>query len=598
MRHLVTVILVMLVLGAVVTGCEGARRYDSRLTAADSLMRSAPDSALAMVEAVVRDSLTDEADRAYRDLLLTQARYRCYITATSDSDINRALAWFRTHPSDREKLTRAYIYKGAVMEELGHPDSAMLYYKTAEATASPDDYFNLGYSNLRIGQLYQRLYYNDSAVVSRMRKAARFFGITGDTSYLITSIGTQGLFENVVGKDSAFHLLEKAISLGKEINASKRFFFQSKLAAYYFYDQNYQCAKDLSLDIVENGKDYCKEHQFYYYAARSYIKLNRIDSALRVKSMIPPPLDAVDSMNWHLLQSELAQATNDYRSYAYHIREADDIDKRIMKSSIETTIPSTELNFDIQQRETKREKEHIFNIILITVAFILIAALLISCSILLLRKINQRYETQLEEVQTELKKLIDETESKELAIESERNDYRQQLAEKNIELNNLKQLNDELEAKQENVTEQVSFIIQCRKRAFKQLFYDLRVKTFSNGSKKVMPLVGIFKEFSENKKIIHSTPKEPFWSNLKLSVDGEYNGIASFVEDKYPTLSVNEQHLFLLLCAGLSRQIIKICMDYANEVTVSNNKRRLMKKMGLDISFEEFIKQFSEGKTL
>ena len=31
------------------------------------------------------------------------------------------------------------------MEELGHPDSAMHYYKTAEATAAPDDYFNLAY---------------------------------------------------------------------------------------------------------------------------------------------------------------------------------------------------------------------------------------------------------------------------------------------------------------------------------------------------------------------------------------------------------------------------------------------------------------------
>ena len=29
------------------------------------------------------------------------------------------------------------------MEELGHPDSAMHYYKTAEATAAPDDYYNL-----------------------------------------------------------------------------------------------------------------------------------------------------------------------------------------------------------------------------------------------------------------------------------------------------------------------------------------------------------------------------------------------------------------------------------------------------------------------
>ena len=32
------------------------------------------------------------------------------------------------------------------MEELGHPDSAMHYYKTAEATAAPDDYFNLAYT--------------------------------------------------------------------------------------------------------------------------------------------------------------------------------------------------------------------------------------------------------------------------------------------------------------------------------------------------------------------------------------------------------------------------------------------------------------------
>ena len=32
---------------------------------------------------------------------------------------------------------------GSVMEELGHPDSAMHYYKTAEATAAPDYYYNL-----------------------------------------------------------------------------------------------------------------------------------------------------------------------------------------------------------------------------------------------------------------------------------------------------------------------------------------------------------------------------------------------------------------------------------------------------------------------
>ena len=150
----------MLLLVAVVTGCHRAPRYDSRLVAADSLMHDYPDSALAIIDAVSLDSLATEADHAYRDLLITQARYKCYIVATTDSDINRALAYYQRHSGEREKLTRAYIYKGAVMEELGHPDSAMLYYKHAEANAAPNDYFNLGQINTRIASLY-RIYYAD-----------------------------------------------------------------------------------------------------------------------------------------------------------------------------------------------------------------------------------------------------------------------------------------------------------------------------------------------------------------------------------------------------------------------------------------------------
>ncbi len=60
--------------------CAGRQPYDKRLIAADSLMHDFPDSALALVEGVCRDSLTAESERAYRDLLFTQARYRCYIT--------------------------------------------------------------------------------------------------------------------------------------------------------------------------------------------------------------------------------------------------------------------------------------------------------------------------------------------------------------------------------------------------------------------------------------------------------------------------------------------------------------------------------------
>ena len=71
MKRLPLVILVFAVLAAVVAGCGRTPRYDGRLVAADSLMRSVPDSALAIVEGVCRDSLAAEGDRAYRDLLLT-----------------------------------------------------------------------------------------------------------------------------------------------------------------------------------------------------------------------------------------------------------------------------------------------------------------------------------------------------------------------------------------------------------------------------------------------------------------------------------------------------------------------------------------------
>ena len=159
-EQLTYILALILVLGAVVPGCHEAPRYDGRLAQADSLMLDKPDSALALLEGLDGATLATKGDSAYRDLLLTQARYRCYITATSDSAINRALAYYRAHPSEREKLTRAYIYKGAVMEELNHPDSAMLYYKHAEAVADPSDYFNLGYVKNAHGHIVPRLLFN------------------------------------------------------------------------------------------------------------------------------------------------------------------------------------------------------------------------------------------------------------------------------------------------------------------------------------------------------------------------------------------------------------------------------------------------------
>ena len=50
-----------------------------RLVELDSLIAVAPDSAAALLEAIPADSLPTAADRAYRALLLTQAKYKADI---------------------------------------------------------------------------------------------------------------------------------------------------------------------------------------------------------------------------------------------------------------------------------------------------------------------------------------------------------------------------------------------------------------------------------------------------------------------------------------------------------------------------------------
>jgi hypothetical protein len=585
----------MLLLVALVTGCGRAPRYDSRLSAADSIMQTAPDSALAIVQAVTPDSLATLGDRAYRDLLLTQARYKCYITATSDSDINRALTYYQQHSREREKLTRAYIYKGAVMEELGHPDSAMLYYKQAEATAAPDDYFNLGYSNLRIAELYQSFFANDSMVVYRMRRAAHYFTVIRDTGYLITAIGTQGGYPDILGQDSACLYLKKAIELGKKVNSNKRFQYQSKLAGISFYDGEYRKAKELAMDIVRNGSENCNENQFYYYAARSYLKLGLVDSAYHVKSLIPTPSRAVDSMNHHLFMSELCQSEHRLEECAKHSQKADSIQKRIMKVSLNTNLAVTELEWNVNHREKQLKYESSNRLEIIIGCSLLAILAIVLFGLHVFKGLSRRYNDKLVCAQQKLEKMIAEADEQMLLLTSEREKYKKSLDRKELELSKMSNQNRDLKTKQADVSRQISEVVRHRLSALKELNQSIRVKRDSiRGS--AVPLLIVIKDLYDNNRMLQTTPTNSFWRELKLSVDEEYQGIASYVERSFPNLTKRDQHLFLLMCAGFPNQIIKVCMNYTNDVTASKRKKNLLSaKMGLNIKLDEFIDMYLEG---
>ena len=572
MRHLLSVISVMAVLVAVATGCGRGARYDGRLVAADSLMHDCPDSALAVVEGVCRDSLAAEGDRVYRDLLLTQARYRCYITATSDSDINRALAYYRAHPDEREKLTRAHIYKGAVMEELGHPDSAMLHYKHAEATAAPDDYFNLGYVKMRIATLYQDQYSQDTVAIIYKKQAIQCFEIIGDTNFLISCYGDLGGLCGVKYPDSTEYYLKHAIKLAQLINSTKQYTYKSRLAGFYFFQyEDYPRAKTLSMDVLRNGKAYSKDNQFYYYAALSYLRMGMIDSARFVLNSTPAPIDVVDSMNWHQVVAEIAKAEKNLISYSLHYTQSKDNQIYVMANSDDGSLKDAEaeyhrINNKQQVAQKSRDNQNLTIALLIAV---LIISSLVGLSFYLKHIIRNNDEIQKHEI-----KVLDDT------------------------ITGLKNRQHTLLQMQGSVSELLGYRIKALNELLDSIKFKDKAKEKSNGrTRSVIPLSSVIEGMSRIYQPLDVQLSDKFWDKLKRSLDGEYKGIITYIESNYPNLTEREIQLLCLSCANLSPQIIKMCMNYTNVKSVFNNKNIIVRnKMGLDMTFDEFVKYYLKNE--
>ena len=89
------------------TGCQHKKSTATTLAEAEAMMYTCPDSALQMLEAIPHpDRLTGQEQADYA-LLLSLARYRCYVPATSDSLINIAVQYYQDK-DDADKRGMAY----------------------------------------------------------------------------------------------------------------------------------------------------------------------------------------------------------------------------------------------------------------------------------------------------------------------------------------------------------------------------------------------------------------------------------------------------------------------------------------------------------
>ncbi len=541
----------------VIAGCGRSHRYDSRLVLADSLMQANPDSALALVQAVDADSLSTEGDRAYHDLLLTQARYKCYITATSDSAINRALAYYRHHKGEREKLTRAYIYKGAVMEELNHPDSAMFYYKTAEAIADPKDYANLGYATLRIADLY-RMYYADAETgFEKFKSALHFFTLTGNKRLQQNCLFNMGGYSAITKIENPDKYLLRSTQLALELNDSLEYFNCQELRCRQLIrrDSSLDEAKKIAMDCLYNYEQFIN-NDLLLDLAELYAKTGKTDSAQFFLDHVNESINTIDigqiRTRKYMILSILALKSGDDAQSNLYNKLAHQIEDSINNNKEKHRIQQIENTNNSHQVNKFRQKIHGLK----WLVFFLIIASLVTLILLVMNhyRKNRFFEAIIKE------------------LDQHKSNTQRNLPEL-VNIDKHEALLAQVEIKDSIIGHFVQNMVDFMQTTIDASEHDsiTRIRERINDS------------------INNITADEKFWTSLRAFLDNNHNNIITHIAQN-PKITNKDLKFIELLCCGFNYIEISITMGYVPSY-VCQKRNAIAQKLNLDISLQDYLNQ-------
>ena len=558
MRTLFKIVLITAILAGILDSCSGAPHYDNRLVAADTLLNDNANSekALEQLSSINPSELSTQSDKAFYGLLATQARYKCYITASSDSDINRALDYYQHHGNEKDKLIRSYIYHGAVMEELGKPDTAMLSYKRAEVEAlEKRDIFNVGYARLRMGVLYNEHHAYDGRDIEKFEQALDCFKATNNIDYQIVCLQKLGANYRQTNPDKAQKAISEAISLAQEKKDTGKIINSvSELAQLYFRLENNKSNKTAYQQLQQikaldpEGHYRSTDKILSYRFANIYSALRMPDSAMYYLQFVEnQKLSQKDSIQYLEALSNIAKAKGDSITYLKLINECNNLTFSILSDPdvLDIMYAENAIDQEYAQKEEANQRK----------AFAIVASVILA--LLALALLFYRRAHRYDRLVLELK---DQSQS---------------------------QMND-LTGLQGNISE--------------MKINDERLKGF------IASNMGMMREMIEacyhepNNRIAENMKRivkfqdsnRDNWVKLYDYIDLEHNNIMTRTRQQYPQLNDRDLLLLALTSMGFTYIQTAIIMGYSNATSVSVIKQRLAKKMGLDCSLNEYIEQYAQ----
>ena len=588
MRNIIHIIIYMLAaisFAAILGGC-GNEADNRQLVDIDTLLaQNQAEDALLMLNAINTSSYNNK-ERAYYDLLTTQANHDCRIAATNDSNINGAVKYFMAH-NDKEKHARALLYQGYINAELGDLDKAVTCLRQAEDLAIDKDLKTRALTKMKIGELYQSQVIGAKTLGARKyREALELFNALDDKlNQIICLSELGGLYRiNSEKQDSAIFYINAAINLS--IQEIKQKYVVANLfsrAEYHASRGDYQAAKDDAIEAI-SWKGKLKIHpRIHYTAASAYLHLGRLDSARYYLRHAPEMTTVADSIMHYQLLADLARREGKVDDAINYLNMTHNLADSVAMSSMNDKLLEVEKKYDSQQAALENALlSSRLRGTLLGLAMLLLTALALAFLV-------WRYRNRLKIQQTEYelqKADLDESIASLQNMQETINDYEQSLKDAKAEyLGNEARMSDaiaDLEAKKQQ-SDELRAIVDNQMQVVHQLLqwsYECNETTFAKRFNKLMTMRG---------------PDEvgaSYWDNLQSLANDLYdNVLVKAQEAAGGTLREDEINLIALLCHGFSRTVIMICMRYRNLRTVSNKKIQIAHKLNVN-SLDEFLQPY------
>lgn len=612
------IVFTSLIIG-VFAGCDRSGTNNELVNIDSLLSQKQFETALKKIKTINPNNLGNK-DKAYYSLLKTQADYKNYIVATTDSAINFAVNYYE-HSTDKEKYTRSLIYQGCVNEELGNLEKAVECYHKADDTADNNDLQNKAFAKMRLGLLYQNQVIGATTIaINKLKEAYNIYSNLEDSHYSLVCLSEIARIycSDKEKSDSALLYVNKAIDLAKTQREERYTLFDNlyKKALYLSnIKHDYESSKNTALEAISLD-DVIDHPRVHFCLAKCYAQLGNIDSAKIIINQAPKITSDIDSISYYDLMSHMEKAQGNIKGFEYYFDKSDSMNDSILISSLNCRLREVEKKYDTQKVELENAKLSSK----LKTSLLSVAAIAIISLILLLFTIRYRQRLKMKEMENELinadlASSLDDLSKMQKAIES----YDEELIKAKQEYVNAITSSEsqvsELKSEIEDANKSIASGYQERERLNEQIHVLEEKEKRSNEMKEVIKeQITVVRELLNSSYERDSeTFTKTFNSSMTLSGRSD-KGSSSYWKNFYTITNeifddilikaqeiaggiLKDDDLFIiaLCCWKFPRQGIMICMRYKNLASVTNKKVKVAKKLKMK-NMEEFLTLYRDNK--